>query len=301
MAKPMSYDQSNKVSTVFDMEQFKGLEKGEKRRICMLDKEPICAVVHWVTDTGYCECLGDYEIVSKGEVDENCPACKHATQGRESAVSMPTRRFVTHIFEYITNNKGTVIPPTNFRVKAWVYGNDKFGVLSDRTSEHGDLRQKDLIITCQGKDYQKYDIDVSTKGCFWMASPELKERAKFLFKAEHRQDIGRLLGKTLNKQELTVAVSKAVRKGGKVNVEDIGDEVFADEATGVTASSESVESLLDIDAGENKLGKTVDTPVGPTGPAHAGASAGAKVEAVKTADPDVPSTDFEELLTNLDK
>ena len=296
MGKPMSYDQSNKVSTVFDMEQFKGLEKGEKRRICIVDKEPICAVVHWITDTGYCECLGDYELVSKGEVDENCPACKHATQGRESAVSMPQRRFVTHVFEYITNNKGQVIMPINFRVKAWLYGNDKFGVLSDRTNEHGDLRKKDLIVTCQGKDYQKYDIDVSTKGCLWLSTPELKERAKALFAAERRQDIGRLLGKTLSKQDLAVAVAKAVRKGGKVNVEDVGEDVFADEATGTTISQESVESLLDFDAPAEAPATGGVPPAGATATPAVNAPPAGKA---KVADPDIPTKDFEELLKDI--
>ncbi len=207
------YDDAHKVSTVFDMEMFKNLEKGEVARICVLDEQAYMALRHYVKDTGYYECHGDYETVVRELSDPaKCVACKYAQDGRDVPVSMPMRHFVAHILRYTTNNKGQLLSPLSFKIQAWSFSNDKFNMLAERQKNHGKLRGKDLLITCTEKNWQRYDMDVAQGPALWLQSPELKARVAELWKTERHPDIDKLLCRKVDAQQLKEIVQRVINK-----------------------------------------------------------------------------------------
>jgi len=127
----------------------------------------------------------------KAESPQTCPACKAASPGRDVAVSTPRRRFALHIARYRTNQAGQAITPLSLAMQIWVFSDDKFNKLVDRYAEHGDLRRRDLVITCTAEQYQTFDIDVSVK---MLAATDDASKAQYReCKSQMSNDIERLL------------------------------------------------------------------------------------------------------------
>jgi hypothetical protein len=233
------YDDAHKVSTVYDMEMFKNLEKGEVARICVLDDQAYMALRHYVKDTGYYECHGDYETVMRELSDPSkCYACKYAQDGRDVPVSMPMRHFVSHILRYTTNNKGELLKPLSFKIQAWSFSNDKFNMLTERQKNHGKLRGKDLIITCTEKNWQRYDIDIGQGPALWLQLPELKQRVADLWKSDRHLDIDKLLCRKVDAQQLKEVVARVVAKAPA----DVQAEALSD--VGSVLSEADLDGLL---------------------------------------------------------
>ena len=268
----MPLDPENKAASVFDLDSFK-LEKNEKARITMLDKHAKMMLAHYVRsgeprEDGsipgrYYACLGDYKKVMEDGADpEGCPACAVAEPARDVPVSVPRRRFAMHIIRYRTNTKGQATQPLSLALEVWQFGDNKFNQLVDRQEEHGDLRKKDIIVTCTGKQYQSFDLDVAGK---MLVSTDDSAKAQYAeLKKERSSELDRLLCQTLNHESLERMVGQATPKIKDEEIEaeadstldEVLDEVEAEaEAEAATEPTAEVEAATGPAAGKKAAGK----------------------------------------------
>lgn len=241
----MDYSQENKSQSVFDMDMLRLKDKGEKARIAIMDSKTRMLVCHYVATIGadgkrtgrFYACLGKYETVMKDGIDPaKCPACKVAEPGRDVAVSIPRRRFAVHIARYRTNSKGQVMQPVSLGLEVWVFGDDKFNKLVDRAEEHGDLRKKDIVLTCTAPNYQQFDIDVSPK-LLLGEHPQAIEQYTAM-KEKRTNDVERLIGQVLTYEQLEALTTEAtpaitddeIAEAGETTLAEVIEELEIDTA-----------------------------------------------------------------------
>lgn len=242
MSPEMGYSQDNKVASIFDMDMLR-LKKMEKARIALMDKTVKVQLCHWVRDPSagegdrkgrYVVCLGDYATVMRDGADPTrCPACRIAEPGQDSLVSVARRRFVTHIARYRTNAKGQVLAPISLALQGWIFSDDKYNMLADRTAEHGDLRKHDITLTCTAEQYQKFDMDVSPKLLF--AGDEAAKTQYMELQKARSQELERLLGAPMKYEALETFLGKATPVIGEEEVAQTAEEAVAE----VTAELET--------------------------------------------------------------
>lgn len=205
----ISFDVQNKSNNIFEQEKFK-LKKDEKGRIVILEPQVKAEFCHWVTDKNsvgvagqdngtYYICNGDYQTVSVHNNDaQKCPFCRESMSN--SLVREAKRRFVTLILVYTTSPAGAVMNPVTFKIVPWLFGEDKFNNLISKKSEWGDLRQRDLVVSCEGGKYQKMTLDVAAQ-CLWTLDANLKNAVAQEYSnvsAKLGSNLVKLLGKTLS-------------------------------------------------------------------------------------------------------
>jgi len=261
MPGQVPYDDAHKVSTVFDMEMFKNLEKGEVARVCVIDEQAYMAVRHYLKELGYYECHGDYETVLREGADPaKCVACKYAEDGREVPVSKAQRHFVSHIIRYTTNNKGELLKPITFKMMAWSFSNDKFNMLTDRQKNHGKLRGKDLIIKCTDKNWQRYDVDVAAGPALWLANDELKKRLADMWQKERHLDLDKLLCRKVDVGQMRDLVTKVIQKAPadiqKEAIAEAGSVLSESDLSGLLEGVESTPLAVQAPIQKTATGKT---------------------------------------------
>ena len=242
------YSEKNKSLSVFDMDQLK-LRKGEKARIALMDENAVYQWSHWVNNPsaqdggskgGYYVCLGDNKkLLEDGAAPEVCPLCRVAEPSRDGMVSFPKRRFATHVARYRTNNLGQIMLPMALYLQVWLFGDDKYNALTDRSTEHGDLRKRDIVLTCTIEPYQKFDMDVSPK---LNLVSDLSAKAQYLeIKKQHSKELERLLGRSITKENMEKMVSQAMPSiisdtDISANVDDVLAELESDPVDVVSSS-----------------------------------------------------------------
>ena len=140
--------------------------KDEKARILALDANVNYQRCHFVKTpaedrTGrYYTCLGDEATVRSSRVDkERCPACAVAQDGTDVPVGMPRLRFAMHVARYRTREgSATPMEPMSLALELWVFSKGVYDRLADIKTEYGDLRRRDLILTCTNGDYGNVDM-----------------------------------------------------------------------------------------------------------------------------------------------
>lgn len=141
-------------------------------------------------------CLGDDSIISdKGSDPKNCPMCKLATDHPDQA-KPPYRRYAMHVIRYKTQtpSKFELQEPFNVECIVWSFPDRTFNKLVDFATEHGDLRQKDLLLgPCESKDWQKFDIQIGSKA-EWLMSDDRKKRVVETFKNNQIPDLTIAIG-----------------------------------------------------------------------------------------------------------
>jgi len=148
-------------------------------------------------------CLGDFDELSDRGIDpKRCPACK-AAQEAPDMFSPPKRRFAMHVFQYQTN--GTTKATRNFQgaVKVWAFTDQKFSELIDLMEEapDGDLRNIDVIITCENKMYQNFKM-IHSNQVKWKESPETEAQFEDIIAENKAKDITKFLGRSTRKDWL---------------------------------------------------------------------------------------------------
>ena len=112
-------------------------------------------------------CLGDPNILKAGDPDpERCPFCAAApTSGGKVLQAKPG--YATNIIRYNTS-KGSheATRPVGVKVVAWVHRDDrKRRIIKDLGDQWGDLKARDLTITCNNQ-FQQYDIGIAAQSAF---------------------------------------------------------------------------------------------------------------------------------------
>lgn len=259
-ARDMTFDSKYKSASLFDIDQLR-LQKDEKARILILDEKVKMVMAHYirtgeVTAEGwqrgkYYACLGDYDrVMADGKDVNTCPACRVCDMGREATVSIPRRRFVLNIARYRTNNKGVVSVPISLAHELWIFGDDKFNKLVDRAEEHGDLRARDIILTCVAQQYQNYDIDVSTKVMVKQDKSAMEQYKDI--KSKRPADIERLLATSVTYEALESLVTDATPdievESDASTIQDVAD--LLDSATTESVTELPQQSVDEADFSE---------------------------------------------------
>ena len=197
----VGFNESQKSNNVFDLENFK-LDKDYKARIALIEQDIEVEYTHWVDEFGYVICHGDYQTLLDTGSDGKCRFCKAAENSK--AIKPARRRFVTWLVSYRTNKAGMPIgPPISFEIIPWLFGDDKFNDLVNKKEQWGDLRLRDILVECLGKQYQKFRMDVLPEA-LWLSNDTLKAQVVAEYKNilhKYGQDMRRLLGRDVNKLE----------------------------------------------------------------------------------------------------
>lgn len=200
-------------------------------------------------------CIGDPDVVGEKGVDiHTCPVCKLSTE--TDAVKPPERRFAAHIIQYATKPGGfELASPFQVSVKAWTFGNKIFDTLTDFREEWQDLKAHDLRLgPCESKQFQKFDIQVSSKA-EWTLDAERKKLTAETFKQNQCPDLSTLIARRLNRSLVEEDLDKVMYRHRQAfgGVEPPVEESSLDE----TAAVVDLGSLLDDDSFED-TSTTVD-------------------------------------------
>jgi hypothetical protein len=197
----VGFNESQKSNNIFDLENFK-LDKDYKARIALIEQDIEVEYTHWVDEFGYVVCHGDYQTLLDTGSDGKCRFCKAAENSK--AVKPARRRFVTWLVLYRTNKAGVPIgPPVSFEIIPWLFGDDKFNDLVNKKEQWGDLRLRDILVECLGKQYQKFRMDVLPEA-LWLSNANLKAQVVAEYKNimhKYGGDMRKLLGRDVTKLE----------------------------------------------------------------------------------------------------
>ena len=195
------------------------LRSGQKARVAVLDSAAHKAFVHFGGFYFYC-------------AGEGCPAC---------LVKQPSPRYLTWILFYSADADGKVITnPLGGVVKAWMFGRDKYSVLSQTAEEWGDLRTVDLTIECTDEKYQRMSISVA-KDCLWQKDKEFAVSVVKML-TETKIDPTELMARTVTKEQMASILTRGETPTLEAPVVETGAPAITE---GVQTSSPDLQNLLD--------------------------------------------------------
>ena len=263
------------------------LEKDESARICVLDGAPTQTFVHqfrtlkvdpatgkveeekgaWPDGkefvrpkteyAGKFRCLGDPEVLDISGADpDKCPACKAHVEN-PNAVQAATPRFIVKVLKYATKNGSTTpVKPFSASLIVWDLTEKRFAEIYALYQEHGNLREKDLILgPCENKAFQKYNINIAGGAhAYYMDHMEAVEE---IIKENPIDDPEAVAAKLPSFSELQIKVNEIVRSYnhamgtgvGSSNYTALLDDSDSDETPKAApkVSSESKERSLNLD------------------------------------------------------
>ena len=239
-------DAKHRTTGLFSLDRVRLNEMNEKARILILDESPTYEYRHWIQSPegerpgSYLKCLGNYDVVESQSVDEDrCPACANAEVGRDVPVSTPRRQFAMNVARYGTSKQGVAHKPLSLFPQIWVFGEDKYSRLVDRKEEHGDLRRKDIVLTCTSPTYQNLDIAVSGR-CLAMSDDTATQQLRELH-ASKQSGLEPVIAKAVSFQDMEKAVSES-----GVQIEEAASESELDLDIGIGDADDVIPGLEDL-------------------------------------------------------
>jgi len=245
------------------------LEENEKARVYLIDinpetKRPKFTVefAHFIKGAWYILCPGDYKtVLEQGADAAQCPACAVATGEQDEPVGIARRRFACHVIRYHMDARGKLLTPLAGEVLAWIFGDDKFNKLLDLSNEY-DLVRRDLMITCTGKKYQKFDIAPGDeKNCIILRPEEpvkvFRQRVIAAYREDKLEDLTPLLGRRAEKEILQRLVSKAMGIMAAPPIEEGVEPIPPEEA---------MAGLFDVAMEEGEQAPSAELPVAEESP-----------------------------------
>lgn len=273
--------EEQKSHSIFDVPVFK-LRKDEKTVILIIETEFETEYTHWVDETGYVFCLGDYKTMLQTNLDlQRCPLCK-ASQSYKS-IGSGRRKFVSLICHFRTNTKGQVLTPISFDIKPWVFGDDKFNDLVGKKEQWKDLRRHDIQVECTGEQYQKFRMEIMPEA-LWLkvGNEQLKVAVATAYKEARQQfekDLRMLIGRDIQEPErLTEIITKAsgsVVVPGYASQEELDAALSGEGATAPAAEAD----FSDLLPKEHKEGEVESGTVEKAADASQGSAAAAAQQA----------------------
>lgn len=236
-------------------------------------------------------CLGDPSILeNNGSDPKNCPMCKTAKE-HPDWLKAPDARYAVNVIRYKTQpGKFDVQIPFQVDVLVWSFTGRMFNKLVDFATEHGDLRQHDLMLgPCENEMYQKFDIAVGSKA-EWLANDETKKLTAQAFQQNRTEDLAVAFG------------SKKEERFIKMDLEDVA--LAWGDLSGTQAPAAATGSLstgLDDLMGSTVAQPTTQTATEWSPTADLGAEGindilGLPTTATETAAPAASSSDLDALL-----
>lgn len=238
MAK-ISFNSDNKKTNFSDFPKL-FLDFQEKARIVCIEPEPEVNFVHTLRapsiingevvmesvknkDGSFTEkpkmdfvgkhlCFGNLNTLMEKDKDPaNCPTCAAAQES--DAIGPATRRFAMHVVQYKVK-PGTFTPQTPFQAElvVWAFTDQRFSNLTDIAEEHGDLRQRDLLLgPCENKGFQKFDVNVGGSAA-WMETDENKKFVAALYAENKLEDLDPAIGRKITKSQAEEDIQKVLLK-----------------------------------------------------------------------------------------
>ena len=212
----LDFDDENRTASIYDADRLRFKENGERARILILDEAPTAIYRHYIASPSasykgrYYACLGDYATVKQhGKDNVNCPACVVGERGQDKPVGNARQNLAVNIAHYRTNSQGVSVTPISVAHSVWFFGPGVFSKLVDRKREHGDLRKRDIVLTCTAVQYQQLDIDVSGR-CEAIQTDSGKEQLRACVKTSlSNDDLDTLLATNVGFDELQAAVDES--------------------------------------------------------------------------------------------
>lgn len=224
------------------------LRAGERARLAVLEEKAHKAFVHY--KSFYFYCLG-----------EECPAC---------LAKAPSPRYLTWVFVYSTTQDGQVMTPVSGAVKAWLFGRDKYGVLSQTAMTwRRDLRTLDMMVQCSDQQFQRMDI-TPLPDCVWQQDASLAQQVLTLFQ-QTRIEPGDIIAKRLTADRIRALYSAQAQLQevpvGARPVQGGTPTVTLPGMSGVVLPQTNLADLLAKLTTANAQATTVVPPTVPTRPA----------------------------------
>lgn len=232
-------------------------------------------------------CFGDYSILKDKGVDpDNCPSCKAAVEG--NGIDAPNPRYAMHVMRYgLKPDSFEVRSPFSIECIAWVFPPSRFNRLIELAGDWN-LQEHDLKLgPCENKDYQKYDIQVSSKA-EWRLDKSRQEQTAEAYKLNQAPDLSALIGRKIDKHKAQEDLDRvADRLDQAYNKGKYNNSTAS--ATAATALSSDVFDALTTTAPAAEP-TTVSEPT-PSDPPFAGGTV--------VTDKPVEATSLEELMKSL--
>lgn len=321
----ITFDSDNKRKSDFDFPKLY-LEYNEKARIVCIEAEPEVGFVHTLRavrvvngvvetekvkgkDGSFSEqpkhdfvgrplCLGNIDVLmEKGKDPANCPIC--AAANKYDFVGGAQRRFAMHVVQYKTQpNTFNVQDPFSADLVVWSFTDRVFNSLVDIRTEHGDLRQKDLMLgPCENKTFQNFDINVGGSAQ-WLVDEDRKKYVTSLYQNNKVEDLMVAIGRKNTRDQVDEDLDKVLSRY---------NEAFGGSAS-VAGGASQVDAGLDVGAllgggaaGASQPAAPAPTPAPEPAPVPAAdpvpepAAVPAPAPEAKNDDP----LDFESLLSGL--
>lgn len=197
-------------------------EKDKVERICIMDAQAEMKVVHYLQGMGYIECGGMGWVEEVDQVSQkpqrvlrfiNPSHCKfHAYAERD-----PEERYAARIIVYNTDMDGMPLSPLNFTLKWWAFGRAHFATLRMLRKQFGDIRMRDLLITCTNSDYQHIQLTPANEA-WWLMNEPFKLRVAERYKQSLTAwDLAKLVATTIppEKQDEFLQRVQEKQSGGR--------------------------------------------------------------------------------------
>lgn len=265
----LQFNSSNKKDTGGDFPALK-LAYGEKARILCIETEPEVGFIHnlrapaiLADGTPVMEevknrsgdmvsrqkmdflgrhlCFGNIEtLLDTGKDPQGCPTCAKSVEHADM-IDPPQRRFAMHVVRYkVVPGSFKVQTPFQAELLVWSFTDKKFSTIADIAEEHGDLRQKDLLLgPCTSEGFQNFEIQVAGSAA-WLESAEAQEFVKVLYASNRIPDLTVALGRKIEKSMAAEDVQKVLNRYAQVR----GTAMMAD----ATAQSGAATGGTDLDA-----------------------------------------------------
>lgn len=150
-------------------------------RVCVLDQEVAMQYIHYREALRYVTCTG-YALVD--EMDPSTPGkiikvwrktnpcywCETA----ERPDREPEERFAAHLLIYGTDQDGMPLNPLTFTIKWWAFSKDKFQSLRMYRKNFGDVRTRDILVTCTNEQYQHTTLTPANEA-WWLMDERFKQ------------------------------------------------------------------------------------------------------------------------------
>lgn len=231
----ISFNSENKSKSDFDFPKLY-LEMNERARIVVIEPEPTVNFVHTLRApsiiNGQVEmetvkdksgaiserpkmqfigkhlCFGDPNaLMEKGKDPQNCPTCEAAQQ--DDSIGGAQRRFAVHVVQYKVQPGGfKPQTPFNAELVVWAFPDRTFSSLVDIMEEHGDLRNKDLLLgPCSSKTYQNFDIQVGGSAA-WRESEANQQFVAQLYQQNKLDDLNPIIGRKVTREQAMEDIQK---------------------------------------------------------------------------------------------
>lgn len=210
-------------------------------------------------------CLGDFSVLEQdGSDPKHCPICEEAT--RSDKFSAPQRRFSLHVLKYETVPGTTnVKEPYQATNLIWSFTDKVFTKLFALKQEWGDLRQHDLILKCENKPFQTYDISVAAKA-EWMQGDDRQKATKAIRAKENlAPDLSIFCGSRKSETQIGYDI-RAVNEAWSVALGTVSVSATDAALSSVGGSLDLASGIDDLlDSGSSTQETSTEDPWAPSG------------------------------------